>query len=283
MAHSLVSGLFRYPVKSMLGEVLDQTALGEAGVPGDRHWAIRDEQRGGIRGGKKLPQLMKFGAISGAGAPTITSPDGETKSVSDDDINDWLSVKLEHPVSLWPLLPKEQLEHYRRGPPDDEDFEAELRAVFGRLPHEPIPDLTPFIELLEYESPPGTYFDAFPLMLMSKQSLETMEKNNPASQFDIRRFRPNLLIDCVGDDHPFPEQQWVGKQLLIGEVVLDIAYTCPRCSMVTQPLEELPQDARIMRALVEQADGNLGVYARVIKGGTVAVGDAVSVRAEVQV
>ena len=151
MAHSLVSGLFRYPVKSMLGETLEQTALGEAGVPGDRHWAIRDEQRGGIRGGKKLPQLMKFGAASGAGASTITSPDGEAKSASDDDINDWLSAKLEHPVSLWPLLPKEQLEHYRRGPPDDEDFEAELRAVFGRLPHEPIPDLTPFIEVLEYE------------------------------------------------------------------------------------------------------------------------------------
>jgi len=283
VANSLVSGLFRYPVKSMLGEALEQTALGEAGVPGDRHWAIRDEQRGGIRGGKKLPQLMKLGAASGAGAPTITSPDGEAKSASDDDINDWLSAKLEHPVSLWPLLPKEQLEHYRRGPPDDEDFEAELRAVFGRLPHEPIPDLTPFIEVLEYESPPGTYFDAFPLMLMSKQSLETMKKNNPGSQFDIRRFRPNLLIDCVGDDHPFPEQQWVGKQLLIGEVVLDIPYTCPRCSMVTQPLEELPQDAGIMRALVEQAEGNLGVYARVIQSGTVNVGDSVSVRVETQV
>ena len=283
MAHSLVSGVFRYPVKSMLGEVLAQTVLSEAGVPGDRHWAIRDEQRGGIRGGKKLPQLMKFGAASGPGAPTITSPDGEAKSASDDDINDWLSAKLEHPVSLWPLLPKEQLEHYRRGPSDDEDFEAELRAVFGRLPHEPIPDLTPFIEVLEYESPPGTYFDAFPLMLMSKQSLATMEKNNPGSQFDIRRFRPNLLIDCVGDDHPFPEQQWVGKQLLIGEVVLDIAYTCPRCSMVTQPLEELPQDAGIMRALVEQAEGNLGVYARVVQSGTVSVGDSVSVRVETQV
>ena len=283
MAHSLVSGLFRYPVKSMLGEALEQTALGESGVPGDRHWAIRDEQRGGIRGGKKLPQLMKFGAASGAGAPTITSPDGEAKSASDDDINDWLSAKLEHPVSLWPLLPEEQLEHYRRGPPDDEDFEAELRAVFGRLPHEPIPDLTPFIEVLEYESPPGTYFDAFPLMLMSKQSLETMKKNNPGSEFDIRRFRPNLLIDCLGDDHPFPEQQWVGKQVFIGEVVLDIAYTCPRCSMVTQPLEELPQDAGIMRALVEQAEGNLGVYARVIQSGTVNVGDSVSVRVETQV
>ena len=282
MAHSVVSGVFRYPVKSMLGEALDQTVLGEAGVPGDRHWAIRDEQRGGIRGGKKLPQLMKFGAVSGAGAPTITSPDGKTKSASDDDINEWLSAKLEHPVSLWPLVPKEQLEHYRRGPPDDEDFEAELRAVFGRLPHEPIPDLTPFIEVLEYESLPGTYFDAFPLMVMSNQSLETMKKNNPGSEFDIRRFRPNLLIDCVGEDHPFPEQQWVGKQLLIGEVVLDIAHTCPRCSMVTQPLEELSQDAGIMRALVEQAEGNLGVYARVIQSGTVNVEDSARVVAETQ-
>ena len=85
----------------------------------------------------------------------------------------------------------------------------------------------------------------------------------------------------MGDDHPFPEQQWVGKQLLIGKVVLDIAYTCPRCSMVTRPLEELPQDAGIMRALVEQAEGNLGVYARVMHPGSVSIGDSVSVDFEV--
>ena len=55
--------LFRYPVKSMMGESLTETEVTEAGITGDRIWAVRDETRGGIRGGKKIPQLMTLGAL----------------------------------------------------------------------------------------------------------------------------------------------------------------------------------------------------------------------------
>ena len=140
--------LFRYPVKSMMGESLTATEVTETGIQGDRAWAVRDERRGGIRGGKKLPQLMTLGARTGPDVPTITAPDGESAAANSDYINEWLSDKLSHPVSLWPLLPAEQLDHYRRGAPDTEDFELELRTVFGRLPDEPIPDLSGFEELL---------------------------------------------------------------------------------------------------------------------------------------
>ena len=71
-------------------------------------------------------------------------------------------------------MPADDLDHYRRGAPDSEDFEQELRELFGRLPDEPLPDLTAFAEVMEFESPPGTYFDAFPLMLMTQQSLDTL-------------------------------------------------------------------------------------------------------------
>ena len=181
--------LFRYPVKSMMGESLTATEVTETGIQGDRAWAVRDERRGGIRGGKKLPQLMTLGARTGPDVPTITATDGESAAANSDYINEWLSDKLSNPVSLWPLLPAEQLDHYRRGAPDTEDFELELRTVFGRLPDEPIPDLSGFEELLEFESPPGTYFDAFPVSIMSRQSLENMDQLDSECRFDVRRFR----------------------------------------------------------------------------------------------
>ena len=277
MSNASVANIYRYPVKSMMGEALSEADIGEFGIAGDRGWAVRDEKRGGIRGGKKIPQLMTLAAQSGPAAPLITAPDGDSASASSEGINEWLSDKLNHPVTLWPRLPAEQLDHYRRGAPDTEDFEQELRAVFGRLPDEPLPDLTGFEELLEFESPPGTYFDAFPISVMSQQSLATMNQLNGDSLFDVRRFRPNLLVDISGSDHPFPEQAWVGKTLSIGSVKLKIEMTCPRCSMTTHGFDDLPQDAQIMRKLVANSEGNLGTYASVVQAGKVFAGDSVSV------
>ena len=277
MSTASVATIYRYPVKSMMGETLSETDIREAGIPGDRGWAVRDEKRGGIRGGKKIPQLMTLAAKSGTAAPLIIAADGDSASASSERINDWLSGKLNHPVTLWPLLPADQLDHYRRGAPDTEDFEQELRAVFGRLPDEPLPDLAGFEELLEFESPPGTYFDAFPISIISQQSLNTMDQLEGESRFDVRRFRPNLLVDVPGSDHPFPEQAWVGKTLAIGSVTLRIDTTCPRCAMTTHGFDDLPQDPQIMRKLVANSEGNLGIYASVVKVGKVATGDPVSV------
>ena len=106
------------------------------------------------------------------------------------------------------------------------------------------------------------------------------------SRFDVRRFRPNLLVDVPGSDHPFPEQAWVGKTLAIGSVTLKLAIgsvtlkidtTCPRCAMTTHGFDDLPQDPQIMRNLVANSEGNLGIYASVVKVGKVATGDSVAV------
>ena len=134
MSQITLKAIFRYPVKSMLGESLSTTTVDEDGVKGDRAWATRDEVRGGIRGAKKLPQLMRFQATSAGGNTTeIMAPDGETCSTNTDAINTWLSEKMDHEVSLWPIMPADDLDHYRRGAPDSEDFEQELRELFGRL------------------------------------------------------------------------------------------------------------------------------------------------------
>lgn len=280
MSIGLLESVYRYPVKSMSGESLNSVILHVNGIPGDRAWAIRDEVRGGIRGAKKFPELMRMSARyehppadAGSSPAKITLPDGAETGTGDVDINEKLSMALDHSVTLWPLMPEDALDHYRRGPPGHEDMETELRAIFGRTPEEPLPDLSVFPkELVEFESPLGTYFDAFPLTLMTKQSLSTMQQRAPDSNFDVRRFRPNLLIDSPSSN-PFPELEWIGKTVTIGEAVIDITLHCPRCSMTTHGFDDLQKDPTIMRALVREAEGNLGVYATVRNPGKVTVGD----------
>lgn len=265
-----VTAIHRYPVKSLGGETLASARVTDAGIPGDRAWAVRDEVRGGIRGAKKLPALMQLRARyakppaeRGSSPAEVTLPDGATLSTADPDAGARIGAAIGHEVSLWPLLPAQALEHYRRGAPSHEDFEQELRAIFGREPDEPLPDLGLFPpEVLEYESPPGTYFDAFPLLILSEQSLASMQQAAPGSRFDRRRFRPNLVVDVPGGSR-FPELDWRGRRLRIGSAVLEVTIACPRCVMTTHGFEDLPRDPGVMRALVAHADGNLGVYARV--------------------
>jgi len=282
MSIGTIKSVYRYPVKSMSGELLHEVSLNFSGIPGDRAWAVRDEIRGGIRGAKKFPELMQMRAryeqppsASGSSPAEITLPNGTKAGTSDVDINEKLSIALGHSVSLWPLLQEDALDHYRRGLPDNNDMEKELRAIFGRTPNEPLPDLSVFPkELVEFESPLGTYFDAFPLMLMTTQSLHTMQQRAPDANFDVRRFRPNLLIDSSAAK-PFPELDWIGKTVTIGEAVIDVVLHCPRCVMTTHGFDDLPRDPSIMRTLVQEAEGNLGVYATVRQPGKVTVGDKI--------
>jgi len=281
-----IAELWRYPVKSMAGQRLAEARLAEDGVPGDRGWAVRDEKRGGIRGAKKIPALMQLAARSveepAPGrwpAPEIALPDGAAVRADAPDAAARVSAALGTPVTLWPRLPASAREHYRRGPPDHADVLTELRAIFGREPGEPLPDLAKFPpEILEFESPLGTYFDAYPLLLLTDASLRRLQALAPASRVDVRRFRPNLLIECAPGAEGFPEQAWVGRRLAIGEAELEVAAGCPRCVMITHGFADLPPDPGLMRTVVKEADQNVGVYARVVRPGRVALGDPVLLR-----
>lgn len=278
-----IGQIHRYPVKSMAGESLPAADLAERGVPGDRVWAVRDEVRGGIRGAKKIPALMNFtarltqpAAAAGSAAAEILFPDGSRAATGDADINERLSAALDHAVTLWPLLPADALDHYRRGAPTHEDFEQEMRAIFGRTADEALPDISIFPpEVMEFESPPGTYFDAFPLLLLTDTSLATMAQRSPDSNFVVGRFRPNFVLTDVSIDEPFPELAWRDRRLRVGEATLRVTVECPRCVMVTLGHHGLAKDPAVMRALVREAGGNLGAYATVETPGQVRVGDAV--------
>ena len=163
----------------MGGEQLRTCDLGDLGIPGDRGWAIRDEVAGEIRGAKKLPALLLAAAryveepaADRIPAAEIVFPDGIRMRTDAPDVAARLSELVGRRVTLWPRRPPDDRAHYRRGLPDNPDFETELRGIFGRLPDEPLPDLAVFPqELFEYTSPLGTYFDALPIHLLTTASL----------------------------------------------------------------------------------------------------------------
>jgi uncharacterized protein len=275
-----VDQVWRYPVKSMVGSTVPTADIDELGIVGDRGWAVRDLERGGIRGAKKIGALMQLSAayVGDGNVVEITLPDQSTVRSDEPDVDQRLSVALGHQVRLEALAPATDLDHYRRGPADTDDFMAELRSVFGRDDHEPLPDLSIFPPvIMEYESPPGTYYDVFPLMLMTTSAMRSLRAAIPDAVVDVRRFRPSLMVD-TGDAEGHPEFDWVGRTLRIGEVELAVGAKCPRCVMVTRAVgNAVPADRSILRHIVRDLDQNLGVYATVVRSGAIRAGDAVEV------
>ena len=114
---------------------------------------------------------------------------------------------------------------------------------------------------------------------MSATSLETL-RSKADNNFDLRRFRPNIVVSGASAEFSqdgFPENNWVGKHCKLGDVVLSIDMPCPRCIMTTHPVADVPKDPNVMRQLVTHNSGNLGVYAKVIKSGTIRCGDKLEV------
>lgn len=278
--------VWRYPVKSMAGETLAESRVTDLGLAGDRAWALRDEAAGEIRGAKKFPALLGCTARflaepePGQSPPAeIALPGGRLLRSDDASASAVLSELVGRAVTLWPLRPAEDRDHYRRGLPDNPDMMEELRTIFGREEGEPLPDLAQFpAEILEFTSPLGTYFDVFPLHLVTTASLEEMARRTPGSSFDARRFRANFVVetsDAAGKG--LVEAGWTGAKLRIGDTTIRIVLPTVRCSMITQPQSQhgLSKDPGVLRAVVREGEQNLGAYAVVVEAGRVCVGDEV--------
>jgi len=278
--------IWRYPVKSMGGGELRECRVGAQGIPGDRGWALRDDEAREVRGAKKFPALLQCRARyleepNGAASPPaeITLPDGTRLATDDPTVSRRLSELCGTRVTLHPIRPPDDLEHYRRRlPGDPAKLERALREVFGRLPEEPLPDLSVFPpEILEFTSPPGTYFDAYPIHVISTAWLDDLARSNPGARFDRRRFRPNFLIKPEPKRTGKVEQEWTGREVRIGSVRVKIEMPVVRCSMVAQPQGDLPKDPSVLRTVVNASDQNVGVYASVVAPGTVKIGDPVEI------
>jgi uncharacterized protein len=300
-----VKQIWRYAVKSMAGEQLESCTVDTLGIPADRGWAIRDETTGEIAVGKHIPLLLQCEArfrespVDDA-VPHIVMrfPDGVELASDSPDVNARLSQMLGTSVTLWPRQPATNLEFYRRKSKLARAFgklaryrafraampaltsfgkaNADLREAFSREPGEPVPDISTLPpEILEFNSPLGTNFNAFPIHVLTTASLEMMNRLNPQATWDVRRFRPNFLIETKSQIEGLIESEWTGRKLRFGSVEILCEIPTVRCGMTIQAQKNLAKDPSILRSIVKDADQNLGVYANVATPGEVRVGDPV--------
>jgi uncharacterized protein YcbX len=129
----------------------------------------------------------------------------------------------------------------------------------------------------EWELPAGTFFDLAVVHLLTTATIERLRALYPQGRFEVRRFRPNIVVATAPDRQGFVENDWIGHTVAIGdEVRLRITGPCPRCVMTTLPQGDLPKDAGILRTAAQNNEANVGVYADVVQGGTVRRGDDVT-------
>jgi uncharacterized protein len=114
-------------------------------------------------------------------------------------------------------------------------------------------------------------------VLTTATTINRLRALYPQGQFEVRRFRPNIVVLPENDDAEFVESKWVGRELRIGDdVVLAITDHCPRCVMTTLPQGDLPKDSGILRTAARNNEVHVGVYAEVRRAGTVQRGDTVT-------
>ncbi|MEV4492910.1 MOSC N-terminal beta barrel domain-containing protein [Micromonospora coxensis] len=263
-----VGQLWRYPVKSMLGEALTTATVDARGVAGDRRYALLDRETGRVASAK-LPRLWRgLLAVRASGAAPgpvrLDLPDGATRSTDDADLDAVLSRLLGRPVTLTDDPPPDAV--LERADPEAvlaAGLDATVPTTHGRVGG---------------AAPPGSLVDFAPVHLLTTATLAAAGGADPV------RYRPNLVVESTGDG--FAENDWVGRELRIGpELVLRVLAPTPRCAVPTLAHGRLPRDPEALRAPARlnrvvplpglDPQPCLGAYATVVRPGRVAVGDPV--------
>lgn len=261
-----VVSLWRYPVKSMMGEELNATEVAQQGLLGDRVYALVDTMTGKVVSAKNPRRWGKMFDCRAALAESphqdkaipsvkITLPDGSSVMSDAIEVNQILSHILEREVKLGTAAPsKPSLEEY-------------WPTIEG-LPHRDT--------VTDEATLDNTFFDLATVHLLTTATLDRLQELTPTSRFETRRFRPNIVIKPTNSDKSFIENDWIGHTLAIGDRVrISITCPCPRCVMTTMAQGELPDDTSILRTAVQHNQGNVGIYGTVVQGGIVRRGDLV--------
>ena len=128
----------------------------------------------------------------------------------------------------------------------------------------------------DFGLPEGTFFDCAVVHLLTTATLDRLQLLYPQGRFEVRRFRPNIVVETPSGEKDFVENAWIGRVLAIGDAVrLSVTGPCARCVMTTLAQSDLPKDTGILRAAAQYNRANVGVYASVLQGGKVRRGDSV--------
>lgn len=274
-----VVSLWRYPVKSMMGEELHTTSVTDGGLLGDRVYAVIDQSTGKVASAKyprKWGRLFDFHAAlmepphPGEPLPSVrlTLPDGTLVTSAQEHVHALLSSVLGREVTLTTTRPASP--------------SVEVERLDALDPAETIVDIGAFMM-------PGRFADYAAVHLLTTATLDRLRALHPQGRFAVRRFRPNIVVESPAGEPAFVENAWVGHTLAIGaEVRLRITDPMPRCVMTTLPQGDLPHDLGILRtvaahnqvsipALGGEARPSVGVCGFVLRGGTIRRGDPVRI------
>lgn len=279
-----VAELWRYPVKSMGGEMVASSVLDQRALHADRMWAVRDLELDAVTTARRLPVLLGCTARfvdeppAGVGPGDVadvivTFPDGTQVTSTDREAMDArLSELAGKRVALVPLPPLHDKAAYRGVLTSKKD----VRQQFGVADDEPLPDFSMFplrklAELAIYATPVGIFADAYALHIVTTSSLRTMAAHG--GDFDVRRFRPNIVIDTQADG--LAEQKWIGGTLHAGEVSARVEIPTIRCTIPLREQAGVRADPLVMRTVSRHGERCFGVYADIATAGTLSVGDVV--------
>ena len=255
-----VGALWRYPVKSMMGERVEAVVVTERGILGDRSYALVDQSNGNL-GSAKNPR--KWGALLTCKArfaepveseetmppALITLPDGTALLTNRHETAGILSELLGREVFIATGgAAQPRLEKYW---PNVENL-----AHRDEITHETIVQ--------------NSFFDGDPVHILTTASLRALSAAYPSGYFDARRFRPNIVIYTPPDQRSFVENDWVGHTLAIGpQVRFYIKRGTRRCVITTLAQGELPRDLGILKTAAQHNEASVGVYADVLHGGVI--------------
>ena len=271
--------LWRYPVKSMLGEELNASNVTERGLAGDRCYALVDNADGKIASAKnprKWPRMFAFRAAFAADpapgeslpAVRITLPSGDLVSSEQADLDERLSDALGRAVTL-----------QAAGRGDQPPGVAPSQRARAGTAEEYWPDMDGLDHrdtITDFDLPPDTFFDCATIHLLTTATLDRLRELYPHGRFEVRRFRPNIVVETSDPESRFAEDAWIGHTIQIGDQLrLSITGPCPRCVMTTLAQADLPKDSGILRTAAQHNHVNVGVYATVTHGGTIRRGDPI--------